>query len=351
MKGSQLQFLAEVADLARLDFEAASITLITYEKRLVSRYQGAYSSGQRWLELKDIENPPPKLATTVSAMQFKSLVGLFSDEEEVDVSVRGTKIHLQSQIKGIDMSIRGEPEGVEPFEPPSDEWVEAPVSVVLREIECASEFSARSMAKPILTGLRIVGQNGRLGIQSSDGVSTLFETRIAVNGGQQMDMITPGYDLVLGLKLLGTGNVKLLRMPNVQRVGLYGDSAVFQSSLLAGTWPDFSKVRQPHHRQSVKINSSLVRSLVQSVRILGASNDLRLRSDGENLHLETVEAEAGSFDAKIASNVQGTYTFDVGSFLLAQSLGPELVVQLPNEGRVPTLIEAGQRRFWIAAKL
>lgn len=352
MNGRQLKFLAEVADLARLDFEAASITLkrVFDPKlgwRVVSRYRGAYSSGQRWDDLPDV----PDLDIAVSAMQFKSLVSLFGDEEEIKLIPSAGSLLLKSSDKEINLNTRGDTEDLEPLELEGVEYVEAPVVSILREVECASEFSARSMAKPVLTGLRIAGGNGKLGVQSSDGVSTLFETTINVEGNAQLDMIAPGYDLVLGLRLLDTGMAKLARTQQPNHVILYGEKAMFRSSILQGTWPDFSRVRAPQHRQSAEIPSSLIRSLVQSVRILGSSNDLRLRGDGENLYLETMEAEAGHFEAKMPAKIEGSYTFDVGSFLLAQAIGAQLVIQLPNEGGVPTLVESGERRFWIASRL
>jgi hypothetical protein len=344
MKGSQLKFLAGVADLARLDFEAASVTLCKQGNLLISRYQGAYSSGQRWLDLPDA----PEVLRTASAMQFKSLAGLFEDDEELDIIVQERSIRLQSEVKKIDLTTRGEPLGLTPFEP-TQPYLEGTVAVILSEVACASEFSARSMAKPVLTGLRIAGAKGQLGVQASDGVSVLFETKIEVKGDDKIDMIAPGYDLVLGLRLLDSGVVKVVQTNN--RIQLYGENGTFDSSLLTGNWPDFTAVRAPQRRQTVILPTALIKSLVQSVRILGSSNDLRLRGDGEYLHLETVEAEAGHFDARVPSQVSGTYTFDVGSFLLAQGLGSELTIQLPNEGGVPTLIESGPRRLWLAAKL
>lgn len=348
MLGSQLKFLAEVADLARLDFEAAAITLVNHEGRLVSRYQGAYSSGQRWLDIPDA----PMISLAVSAMQFKSLASLFDPDEEVIVTEISKGLNLKSNRFKIDLNAHGQPEGIEPYEPIEQNYVIAPVPTLLRELECASEFSARSMARPVLTGLRISGQDGKLDVQSSDGISSLFETVIDVEGDSSIDMVVPAYDLVLGLRLLDSGMAKLMKTTTpANRVALYGQSAIFQSSILTGTWPEFAKIRQERKRQEVKISTAFIRSLVQSVRILGTSNDLRLRGDGEFLYLETIEGESGRFEAKIESDVQGTYTFDVGSFLLAQGLGSELQFKLPNEGGVPTLVESGTRKYWIAAKL
>lgn len=347
MKGRQLHYLAEVADLARLDFEAASITLVNHEGRMVSRYKGAYSSGQRWFD--GATAIPDDLCVAVSAMRFKSLAGLFTDEEDIRIIHEGSKIRLQSTVKGIDLNLMGEPDGLEPYAPIDTDYIEAPVNDVLREIETSAEFSARSMARPVLTGIKIEGREGVLKIESSDGVSTLFESEVPVQGETDLDMVVPGYDFVLGLRLISEGSVKIFRSGT--RVTLYGDNATFTSVLLNGVWPDFSKVRQEQERQPVTLESHLVRACVQSVRILGTSNDLRLRGDGENLFLETVEGEAGHFEAKIPSTINGTYTYDVGAFLLAQELGSELIVQLPEQPKIPTLVESGKRRFWIASKV
>lgn len=357
MKGSQLKFLADIADLARLDFEAAAVTIVKDGDRVVSRYKGAYSSGQRWLEMPEA----PNLNIAVSAMQFKSIVGLFSDEEEVEVTIHNRSVNLRSVMKEVDLNTRVDMEDLEPFEPEEGTpYLEGMVQDVLREVEVATEFSARSMAKPVLTGLRVTGSNGALDIESSDGTSSLFVTKVTVEGQHNWEMIVPGYDLVLGLKLLGNTPVKLITTQKeigdpIGQLILYGTNGMFKCSLINGKWPDFTKVKADYPRQKVRIPTSLIRDLVASVRILSSSNDLRLRGDGTHLFLETFEGEYGSFQAKVVGAVNGTFTYDVSSFLLAQNLGSELEVQLPDPsyeaGPVPTYIEAGGRKFWLASKV
>lgn len=347
MLGHELQFLAEVADLARLDFDAAAVTLQKLDGRLVSRYRGAYSSGQRWLDLEDA----PDIHVAVSAMQFKSLVALFTDEEEVEVTLREKVLRLRSAVKTVDLNTRPDLEAVEAYDPePGMEYIEAPLAVLLNEVECATEFSARSMAKPILTGLKISSITGKMGIQSSDGISALFQTVIDVSSTAKMDMVAPGYDLVLGLKLLSSGMVKVVRTQEPNNIILYGDQAIFRSAILAGEWPDFAKVRADREGQRVTLDTSLIRSLVQSVRILGTSNDLRLRGDGEYVYLETMEGEVGAFQAKVPSEVKGSYLFDVNSFLLAMNLGSKLDFKLPLEANAPTLVTSGERKFWMTGR-
>lgn len=348
LTGKELKYLADIADLARLDFEAASITLAKKDGNLISRYRGAYSSGQRWMENSD----PSDLGITVSAMQFKSMVSLFEDGDEVQLTVKDNVLYLDSRVH-VKLNTKGDPEeDLDPFEPEVPSTFEVLVPTLLNEVQCASEFSARSMAKPVLTGIRLINKGNRLALQSSDGVSILFQTELAVENGQEekTETICPGYDLVLGLRLLEEGPVRFIRTNS--NIILYGNHAMFRSSLLSGSWPDFTNIQKPRVRQAVTIKSNLVRSLVQSVRILGTSNDLRLRGDGESLWLETLEAEAGGFQAPIASTIKGTFVFDVGSFLLAQELGSELTVELPTEeGKVPTFIQSGPRKLWIASKL
>lgn len=357
MLGRHLRFLAEVADLARLDFEAASISLITQGDSLYSRYKGSYSGGQRWLTQEEVgEVPLPDLNVAVSALQFKSLVGLMDDESEVEVIVRDNGIRLISGERNIDLALRaGGVDDLEPHDVEGDLIAMTTVQVFQREAETASEFAARSMARPVLTGLRVIGSaDGRLAIEASDGISALYLAKFAIDQSQQFELIVPAFDTVLGLKLIREGPVAVLRSPRGNQLILVGQRAIFRSSVVMGEWPNSSRIRQEVIRQEpIQIPAGILRALVSGVRILGTSNDLILKGDGTMLRLETSSSEMGAFRDAVPSAVQGTFIYDVGNFLLALNLGGAVLLHLPKEGAVgvPTLLESGHRQYWIGQRM
>lgn len=348
MKASDLKFLAEVADLARLDFEAASVSINKHGSRLVATYNGAYSTGQRWREVPDA----PEISLMVLGKQFKDLMSLFGDDEDVLLAMAGGVLQVRSKDKKIDLRPRGPGEGIEPYSPTdSTPLAEIDTDGFLKEVQCASEFSARSMAKAVLTGVRIMARGTTLGLQASDGQAVLFETTHKLaKAVKEFALVAPAYDLALGLRLIKSGRVRVAQTANKNNLLLYGDDALFRCSLIAGEWPDFAKIRQPQSRTHVKLPGALVKSVIQSIKILGTTNDLIMRGDGETLHIESVLSEAGQFNAQVLSSVVGTFTFDSNIFELVIHMGDTLDVGLPV-GQVPTLVESGARKFWMAPKL
>jgi hypothetical protein len=356
MLGRHLKFLAEVADLARLDFEAAGITLLTKNDKLYARYRGAYSTGQRWLTSADIGGEElPELNLAVSAVQFKSLVGLLNEELPVKLTPRNNTLRMESGGSRIDLAVRSDMEDLENEEKvPGDEIINSTVDLLQREFEVASEFSARSMSKPVLTGLRVSSDgSGTVSCEACDGYC-LYLSEFMVDKTEPFEVILPAYDIVLGLKLLKSGSLKAFSSSQGGHLYLLGDRAMFRSHNLRGEWPATERIRAEVERQEpVAIPTSLIRALVQSVRILGSSNDLVLKGDGENLFLQTTASEYGAFQAAIPATLDGTYIYDVSYYLLALNLGSQLMLSVPVDpaGKYATYIEADHRRFWIGQRM
>lgn len=354
MLGKHMKFLAEVADLARLDFEAASITLKTKGDKLYSRYRGAYSSGQRWLTAEDIGEELPQLDLAVSAVQFKSLVGLFNEELPLSVIIRGNAVRMEGSGSRIDLATRSEIEDLEDEEKVAGNLIiDSRIDLLQKEFEVASEFAARSMASPILTGLRVSSEGGGLlSCEASDGYC-LYVSEFAVADTGKFDAVLQAYDTVLGLKLLHEGTVKAYLTEN-GNLTLLGERSMFRSGIVRGNWPATERIRADFDRQDpIIIPSSIIRSLVQSVRILGTSNDLVLKGDGETLFLQTTASESGAFQASIPAKIEGQFIYDVSYYLLALNLGAQLTISIPtpDSTRSSTYLECDHRHFWMGQRI
>jgi hypothetical protein len=238
------------------------------------------------------------------------------------------------------------------MEVPGQSVVHSTVGILQKEFETASEFAARSMATPVLTGLRVQGSDdGRMAIEASDG-NSLFLSRFSVDGSSRFELILPAYDVVLGLKLLRDGPVEAFSQEN--HFILRGAHGMFNTVSVRGNWPNSAPVRAEIERQEpVEIPASIIRSLVQSVRILGTSNDLILKGGDGTLLLQTTASESGAFQATLpAPKIIGDFIFDVSNFLLALNLGSALSVHLPMGGNTAkTLIKSGNRDYWIAQRI
>ena len=98
--GSEIKYLAGVCDLAKLDIEAAAVTLTSEPNgRLSALYAGMYARGSRIAAGDGAD-----FSISINANQFKTLALMFSDED--NVKLERSKLGLRIRSRGSDALLR-----------------------------------------------------------------------------------------------------------------------------------------------------------------------------------------------------------------------------------------------------
>lgn len=347
MRGSELKYLANTAELARLDLETAPLTLATIKGGLVAKYQGAYSSGQRLVRIQDA--PPTDVA--VSAARLRDLASLFDDSDNVTVGREGNTIRFGTPSAALSLATAGPPLGLSPFVP-RGEGVSLTIDAktLYSEVMLAAEFTAKSQARPILTGIRLARVEAGLLIQASDGQMAVFEEVIPCGeGGYGFDVVSPAYDLVLGLKVVGGDEVKLFKPPTA-RLYVFSTDGCFDCALMAeaSKWPvdGFDRAHRPVERTPLIMPAQILKNVLNSSKVLQAGNYIYLEGDGRRILLRTERSEIGEFATALDGGIVGRWRLDVDLMALAVKLGDPPTFMMADASTA-VLVSNGTRAFYM----
>lgn len=356
MKGSDWKALAAVNELARSDFHEAALTLIGTPETLTARYRGTYSGGERTITHDD--RVLASLMMQVSGSRLKLFADLFDDDDEVAVEIDTSTLTLSAGMSTISLvTIVGfDDRPIEAVMPPPQAFIEA--TSVADEVDLATYFTARTMVKPLLTGLHLELANGRIGIEVSNGFSTLLRSSVSCETTEEVRTTTTvqAYDFLLGLLMMGTGKVGIYMNSERNRLILSSPNAMFSCSGLVGTWPDFSAIeKEPEGGRSVlTVSADQVKALVSGAKSLDASNTIEVIGDASGTVLQTGRSETGMFKLRVDDHLRGSYHFDVEDMIRAARLGSQLSLEIDETGASPTLIRSlsqSDRRYWISSRV
>lgn len=351
MNGSNLKYLAAVADLARLDLEAAALTIMAGEGVITASYHGNYARGYR----QSAYDGTGAIYNSVSAARFKAMASLFEDDESVDIlpgsDGSGVGVILRSQRSRSVVTGWGEP-----TEPPDLSITQAeltarmPTAEFLSEFEIAASFAAKSQVRPSLEGVRITFTKNRLLLTAYDGAGALYISRIRARVQGSGSMIVPTADFLQGAKLVGDGDIIITKPANLDAVILQNDRAFFRSGLIVDQWPDMRSVTETEHATEFTVEAAQVRNIVAASKALNGALDVSVTQRGRFVLFAT-EGEGGSFTVAVNGEVKARELFyDVNTLDKAIRLGPVLTFAVAASPHNPTLVSSEHRRCWIMTR-
>lgn len=367
MTGSDLRYLAAVSDLSRLDIETASIGLFVQEGRICARYRGAYTSGERYLEFDG-----PEFACEINAAKFKALAALFDDTANVNLKMTGQRLQIGqgrgAEGRGLSLAIqRDEIEELTPYDKmPATTSVKLNADDLGREIELATDFVAKNMATPLLTGIKLDISAKRVRITSTDALSAFFVSSlgtISAHAAESVVVTVPSLDFFLGIKTIGGGEARLevitARGDDKQlvpvRVRVVGATSRFSCGLLEGEWPDTSIITgYKDYVTALEIAGGSVRQVVAGAKALSSSilkSGIEIVSDDKRrLIVQNMDTGEGQFMTRVGQldhDDEINFRYSIAAMALVSKLGDVITLHIPKDANRQTKALSGHRQCWV----
>ena len=345
MRGKQLQYLAAVSDLAKLDLDAASLTLICKGQTLRASYQGTYAAGYRSAKVSDLSD----FALSVSASQFKTFASMFGDDEPLVMRLGKKVLALKSKHLSIELAEIGQL-----AEPPTHDGkfetaAKMNANILAAEIDIASAFTSSTFSKQQLTGIQLVFSKDLVRINVFDGLSLLYEARISTDTYKAGAVVVPKEDFLLGARLADTDRVTFGPVGS-GTVVIRSKNSLFRSSTFASDWQDTSSITADReYATSFQIESAQIRNLTAGAKALDTSPDVNVI--GKRGVTFTAESEAGSFEVSCKGEIKTPVRYYRDSLAKLVKLGPILTFHVPAKPSEPTLVEAEHRRCWMVTRI
>lgn len=351
MLGSQLHRLAAVAAIARTEFDTAPIILNSDKNRIQASYHGTYSAG-----VVAAEADTPSFMIAVNAKQFSTMANLFSDTANVTIQYTKKALKLSTKDRAVSLTASSDDIdedilSVDDAPTDLDSKVVVKAKDIVGELSIASDFVAKSMAKPILTGVMINFSKNGLTFVASDGFAGVYRSGYQAECDNESSIVVMGEDCIMGLKLCN--DMATIGVLEADRIVIYSDNSYFYAATLGGEWPDFSALTKKQDRTSISVPTSTIKDLVTSAAALQASTDIELVGlEDKTVIMRTVANEAGAVAIAIGDGeLVGTYRYDGGMLVTATKLGDPLTVEVPSAPDVPTKISKERRQYWISTKV
>lgn len=345
MNGSALKYLAGVSDIARLDLEAAAVTIRSERGEMTACYAGAYARG-----LRRTQTDAQDFSISISAARFKTLASMFSDEEDVLIKPVDNALGMATRSTSTRLQRWGEESEFPSFDRDAVDFAaRLPANVLISEIDAAQEFTAESMLRPALTGIRLDFQD-RLKISAFDGFGALFESVVKARIKGEGTIIVPTDDFILGAKLVADGDAVVVKPKGQQAVVIYNSKALFRSSLIVSAWPDITAIKETETPIHFKVDASQIRNLAAGAKALESGPDIEVSQQGSRI-LFSARSEAGAFTTAVKGKLQQPLRYDAATLSKAVKLGPVLDFHAPIRPDSPTRIESEHRRCWIMTRI
>lgn len=333
--------------MARLDLEAAALTLLSDGEYMMAIYGGNYCGG--WRRLAAQLRP---FTISVSANQFKSLTAFFPDDVEVAITRTDVNLVLKSAAGNVQLRQWGEESEPEVLDKSNIELAtRLPVSALLAESEIASDFVAPSMLRPIITGLRLMFGKDSFRIMAFDGSAALFHSTIEAKTHGEGAMVVPNLDFLAGVRLIDSGQVVVAKPKDRDTLIVYGANAMFRSVTIRGEWPNTERIVDDDSKKvKVLVSAAQIKGLVNSSKVLSAGPDIEVQSRKGNVFFG-VNSEAGAFNTSVKGRLPADLRYDAGILGLTARLGEQLIFNMPDRASAPTVVDCLHRRCWIVTRI
>lgn len=340
MNGADFKYLAAVSNLANLDFDIATMSLLGTGKTLTATYQGNFSAGYRSMPDDTV------LSSVLLAKQIKTVAGLLNDDAVTTLTAteRATTIKSRgSQYRLIHMQ-----------EPPAEilEFGKSSMTAKISrealrdEILVAQDFAATSLLRPELTGLHVSLREGTVVLQTTDG-TVAFTTSIPAKVSKRGDIIAPIRDFLLGLELMPSGPILIGKSSNQGKVMMHGPQAGFAGSLINGTWPDFSRaITRPEDVGAyLTLTSDQFRAFRAMGAMYGASHVTFTPASGKTIAV--IQGESGRYRTALRGDVLSPATFNIEYLSKFSKLGDTVTLGLSKTPGKAAWGSSGDRHAWL----
>jgi DNA polymerase III sliding clamp (beta) subunit (PCNA family) len=351
MNGQTLKYLADVADLAKLEIEASGVMLAAEEGTITAGYSGAYARGSRSAPFNDVP-----FALSISASRFKAIAAMFPDDEEIKCRYVNDGLRLVGNSISATLRTWGEMRDFPVLDTKKVKLAaRLPTTDLISEIEAAAGFVSDSAARPALQGIRLNFYPGSLHVYAFDGAGALYRSTIACRTQGEGSVIVPTQDFLLGARLLADEDAVIV-VPNdgTDAVAMYNKHALFRSSVLTGVWPDISGITMNRKAASAfDVEAATVRNLVAGAKAFESGPDILVGPAG-NVPGKVrfrVSSESGAFAVTVKGSLMTDLRYDAITLGKAGRIGSVLSLAIPASPSEPTLIKSEHRSCWVVTRI
>lgn len=366
LPGSELARITRVAELARVDFAKAPVTLEATDDppTLRASYRGAYCAGSLTTALATPPDNP--LGLSIDGRELRAITQLLAGAPTVTLGVARGALTIRDGTSTASLRAAQEPELWQ--QTPDADQAAATWSVTLdrpvlaTEVELAGQFVAETNAAPILQGIRLAAKGNQLRLNAADSVGAIYATSLttAAAAGAGAAVLMPK-DLLAGLRLLGDGPVHLFQTAGGRvtvwqpaGAGTPGE-AVFTAGPLDGAWPNFQAALAGGEdgTTTVVLPAGEVLAVTAAAEALQTGRDVELvGQDDGTVTLRTPDGDHGTFARRVAGDASfvGVRRLDAATLHQAARLGAELVLGVPADTRRAVVVTAGARWLWLVPK-
>jgi len=359
MLGKQLKYLAGVADIARMDFESAALTLNSEDGKLTSIYIGGFSSG--WREVDDDSLVDNEFNVSVHALKFKAVASLFADDESIILDLSNPD-SLKLRSKHSQATLQRWSEETSRADVWEDDEVKDPLfgfrmqaAALVTEVDVASGFVSENSIKAIFTGVRLQVSKKQARLTAFDGFGCLVESYLDCKTRGEGETTPPSADFMLGLKLVaGANDIIVARPRNRDAVVVYNSdrSAMFRCSVIADKWPSTEKITDaPIVGTELKMPLESVKNLTTGGKVFD-TGEIILEPVGNMTRFIVRADEGGEYTTRIKGAIEHRSIYDLTMFARVAHLDSEIKLTVPPSSVYPTVAVSkhGNRRAWLVAR-
>lgn len=251
-----------------------------------------------WIEAKVEEGG----ATTVPARPFTDLVSSLSSEH-IDMELVEKTETLKLQCQKIKANFKGVSAGEFPIFPEvAKDAIPIEASLFQEMTKRVSIAAARDESRPILTGVLLKFEQGKVTMAAADGF------RLSVHSAQLKSLeetgvlIVPATALEEAARLQATG----LDLRDNQII-FQGENFNVVSQLIEGNFPDYEQIVPKESTTEITVDTQSLLGACKKAQVFAreASNIVKLVVGAESLTLSAVSAELGDSQDVIPATVIG----------------------------------------------
>lgn len=338
MQGSQFDRAVTVTEASSLDLSPEPVVLGVSEGYLTAEYRGLYTFASRRVPAPDLD----EFEAAFPAKELSRLARLFGSAQDLRVKFSDPKLAInEGRRRSTLMSI-----AMGPHPTANAPQVHADLNLreLASEIRIVREAVSNTYAAPILTGIRIVAGNDRIGFQACNAASALAETSIDADTREALDVVVPVKDIDMAIKILEDGETTHARLGMLGRgrFTLQSDTAFFIGSTLMGNWPRFQRFRGAA-ADTYMLDTRVLADVADASDALAPKSDIEFVPDNGEVTIQ-IDSRIGSYAVSVPGTIDRPHRMAIDDVRIAARMGEQVEMGLRDDGSA--IFTTGRRTLY-----
>jgi hypothetical protein len=206
----------------------------------------------------------------------------------------------------------------------------------------ASVTASKDYANPLLTGIRVVSNQGALGVQATNAIM-MYEAMLAPRDAlSEFKGAVANYDLIAGVGLTRAEFIAITADDRSMKI--VGGDAVIKMPLLLGAWPNLSSVRTRAYLQPFTVPTATLAAAAKAASTYGAQPFIVFIPEDDGIGIETVDTEEGTFRDAVPGRIQERYIVGLKEIQTAARMASTNVIITPSADSHILRVEPDEER-------